>query len=102
MPANREWATLIWLSLVLGWFILRGDGWSSIKGVGQALFVPKIIAPMVIYGAYVACLIAIAHGLHGWNRSLTKDTGIWLLTVGLPLLLSLDEASKDGFFRKAF
>lgn len=92
MPTNREWATLIWLSLVLGWFIVRGDGWSSIKSVGRALFVPKIIAPLIVYGAYVACLVVIAHGLHGWNRSLTKDTGVWLLTVGLPLLLSLNQA----------
>ena len=98
MPTNREWATLIWLSLVLGWFIFRGEGWSSIKSVGRALFVPKIIAPLIVYGAYVACLVVIAHGLHGWNRSLTKDTGVWLFTVGLPLLLSLNDASKDGFF----
>lgn len=99
MPTNREWATLFWIAFVLVIALTRPGGRAGIRQLVGAFLVRVFFVIAGLYVAWIAGLIWIAHNFGLWDLSLAKDSLIWAITVGFPLLFkSIKEATEPGYF----
>ena len=95
MLTNREYASVILLSLcVLGCLFLDGVRKSIIPTL-KILLSPKLFTPFLVYFIYVTSIISIASFLQVWYGALFKDTLIVIFGVGLPMLIQA-ATSKSG------
>ncbi len=98
---SREWASLIWLGILLVLGLSKPSVRKSIRDVLRSAFSPKLAAVWAIYVAWIAGLVALAHWVGVWKNVLTKDTILWTVTAGLALIVTFTEASKPGHFGRA-
>ncbi len=97
---NRELASAILLARLMAFGLTRADVRKSFGGVVRAFLNWRIQAPLVVYAIYIALCIWIARGLGLWNASHLKDTILWFLLAGIPLLFNVNQAGKNArFFR---
>jgi hypothetical protein len=101
---SREWASLVWLGIVLIVLVfaapksqLRASFWT----VFRSAFATKLTIVWIIYATWIVILVALADWANIWKAVLTKDTVIWTVTAGLALLTGFTEASEPGYFRRA-
>lgn len=64
MPNNRQWASLIWIIVLVAWALSRRDIRASLRDIARAAASPKIVVPLAGPRAFVAsvtrrCLSAI-------------------------------------------
>ncbi len=100
MLTDREIASLLWVGLILTIAIPRPGARKTIRDVVSAFMFRSIIVSALAYVCYVTAAVLIARALGLWNPALAKDTVIWLVTVGLPLLWANTDAAKPGFYRR--
>jgi hypothetical protein len=100
MLTDRETASLLWAGLILAIAVTRAGARRTAADVVRAFIVRSILVSVLAYVAYVTGVVLVARALGLWNTSLAKDTLIWLVTVGLPLLFGNRNSSKPGFYRR--
>jgi hypothetical protein len=101
MLNNREWATLFWIVVVLVVVLLRPGGRGALGQFAKALFIRPLILLTGLLIAWIALVVVIGRAAGLWDLDLTKDTLIWAVTVGLPLLFkSAQDATKAGYYRR--
>ncbi len=98
MFTSRELASILLLSTPLLWAMTHRDVRSSMGNVLRAFFRTKILAVLVCSGAYIAGWTWLAAKIDLWNDQLLKDTIVWFVVAGFPLLLQVDEAGWDEQF----
>jgi hypothetical protein len=101
---NRELATLILAALIavaIAAFATRDRGArKSLRGVFAALFAPKVIGPILGFGAWVFALTALAKKVGLWDDGLIFPVALWTVTAGLGLIFKLaSRKSGELFFR---
>jgi len=101
MLTGRETASLLWVRLILAIALPREGARQTIAGVVRSFMARSIIVSALIYAGYVLTAVRVFAELGLWNPSLAKDTVIWSVTVGLPLLWSNTSTAKPGFYRRA-
>ena len=98
---NREIATAIWLSVLLGFALTKSDVRKSLAGVARSFFRPKIIVLvffMVLYTAAAAMLLSV---INFWNICLLKDTIAWFCLSSIIMTMNFVTAKEDkNIFRK--
>lgn len=94
---NREQAYLFWGLPVLIWLLSSKKMKKSIGSIVKAFFCKQFVYVYVIALAYIACSIFLLHEINIWNKSLIKDTIMWLLFVALPLMF---QSGKIDSFQK--
>lgn len=105
MLNNREWATLIWLGILLGifivWALSSRDVRSSFGDILRTVLSPIILVPLGAMLGFVALEVWLGHEVRLWRGDLTKDTVTWIIFSGSVLLFKFDEAAKHPhFFRR--
>jgi hypothetical protein len=98
---NREWATLFWIAVILVVVLLRPSGRAGLGQIAKASLVKPILIIHGLYLAWIVLVVAVARALGLWGIDLAKDTAIWAITVGLPILFgSVRDATTPGYFRR--
>ncbi len=100
MLTNRELASVLWVGVILAVALPRPGARKTIGDLVRAFMVRSIIVSVLAYVGYVAVAVLAARAFGLWNTSLSKDTLIWLVTVGLPLLFGNRDSAKPGFYRR--
>ncbi len=100
MPTNRELATLFWLAVILAVVVSRPGGRAGLRQIIGVFFARTILIVMFLFLGWVVLVVAAASAVGLWNVDLAKDTMIWLVTIGLPILLQTSDATTPGFFRR--
>lgn len=101
---NRELATLILGALIvgaIGLYAMRNrDIRESLAGVLRAFFRPKVLGPILAFGAWVLGLIVLSKKVGLWDDGLIFPAVLWTATAGLGLIFKLvSRKSGDAFFR---
>lgn len=96
---SREWAILIWMSILLAWMLWKPDLRSSLACVARALLSWKLLLPMLLLAVWIMAVTWAGSHVGLWRSELSKDTIIWYFAVGIPLLMSMDKAGKPGFIK---
>jgi hypothetical protein len=98
---NREWATLVWLGvvvvLVFWWKRTRQPVLNLVRSAMTSLLA-VLVAGLWVWTAGIVVLGAWAHL---WTGDLLKDTAIWAIGPALALIWGLAKAPTDPrFFRR--
>src|SRR5687768_12688381 len=103
MPNNRQWALIVWGSLVFLWFLVRKDGRRTLAGLLRTMASAKLIASLVVLAGFVVGLAALASQVGLWDSDRVTDTAFWFVTVGLVMFVNSTKVSTDRHFlrRKA-
>src|SRR3954463_6246398 len=88
---NREIASLVWLAVALAAALFSRDIRSAFWAVAKSFVHLKIGGPLLLLAAWVAGLVAVAHGLGLWEATERNDTIVWFVTVGIAFYFSLDK-----------
>jgi len=97
---SREWVSLIWLGIFLVIVLSKPKVRACLRDAFRLLFSPKMTAVWAFYVAWIAGFVALAHWVGVWKTMLTKDTIVWMVTVGLASIMEFSEASKPGYFKR--
>src|ERR1035437_3806685 len=98
---NREWATLIWLTLGVLWMLSRPDFRPSVKSFLGVLLHPKILVCEVALAACVFGLVMFGKAAGIWTDDLASATVVWFLVSGMVLLMrSTGVSEESGFLRR--
>lgn len=100
MLTTREWATVFWLLVIAACATWKPEVRQSFRRVLAAILSPKATFWFALFAAWMACVVAIAAELGGWNPALLKDTLFWAVPGGALFLSSTRAASEPGFFRR--
>lgn len=101
MPNNRQWATVLWLAVLVTWALMRRDVRASMRAVLPAALSPKILVPLVLMAGWVVGLVALASRVELWSTSRVTDTAFWFVTAGLVLFGRFGKVSTErGFVRR--
>lgn len=92
---NRELAIIFWLSVFLIFSLTRKKVRKSSIQLVKAFFRHKIIASILLMTIYVELLVLGLLKLGFWEQYLLKDTVLWPIIVGFPLLMKLDKISGE-------
>lgn len=99
---NREYATLLWIAVFIGWMIKFNRVRSSFGNTLRTAASWKIWIPFLGFLAETAVLVLLAHRLHFWNNQLIKATAIWMFGPAIVLFFGFaDIGKKPHFFRRA-
>lgn len=100
MPSNREWASVIWLGVLVAVALSKSDFRSMTSSVLRIAVQPIIVEAVLILLAYVATLITFGWLFDWWTPELTTDTVVWILGPAFGLLFGITDAlSRPNFFR---
>ncbi|RTE54149.1 hypothetical protein EHW67_09510 [Arenibacter aquaticus] len=97
---NRELAIIFWLSVFLIFSLSRKKVRKSSVQLVKTFFHHKIIASILLMTIYVELLVIGLLELGFWEQALLKDTVLWPIIVGFPLLLKLDKISGEENYLK--
>lgn len=98
MLTNRELASLLWLGILLVAVAYRPSGRTALWRIVPAFLHPKVAGPMLLYAAWTAGAVAIGTVAGAWNEGLVKDTVVWFIAVGIPLMFGLGARSRDEHY----
>ena len=100
--SNREWAAIVWFGVFVLLAIRISDARSSLIDALRIAASPKLLPLWIAYALWLSLFVQFTDWFHIWRPILTKDTFVWGITSGLALLAGFAEASKPGYFRRAF
>jgi hypothetical protein len=98
---NREWASLIWLGLLVAWFLPKAEVRQSLGDVARSAFSPKLLLLWLSFVLWIVIFVLLVHATGFWDARLTKDTLVWSVTVGLVMLAGFTSAHQPRYFRQA-
>ncbi|HEV8053991.1 MAG: hypothetical protein H0X16_06805 [Chloroflexi bacterium] len=91
---NRDIAVAVWFSVAAVFAATRPGLREGVAGILRGLWGP-LGAMLVLYGCYVAAVVAVAARVGVWNVGLGKETVAWFFVPGLALLFSFSRASRE-------
>lgn len=101
MLTNREWASAFWIVVILALAMSRPGGRAGLRQIIGAFLAKSIVGVTALFVAWSVAIVAVARQFGLWDTDLAKDTVIWLLTVGLPILYgSSTQTTQQGYFRR--
>jgi hypothetical protein len=77
----------------------RPDGRAQLRSLLGTILSPVIALPIVAFAAWVGGIVAAGSAIRFWNPDLAKDTVIWFIVAGLPLLFGINDATAPKYFR---
>jgi hypothetical protein len=92
---NREWATIIYLGLLLAWTLSRRDVRQSLVNVLKIVLGPKLGSLFAIMTVYVVGMVTALWTLGAWEAANLKTTLVWWITVGFTAVSKALEIPKD-------
>lgn len=101
---NRELATVILGGLVVlavGLYAMRSPGVrASLAGVLRTFLGPKVLGPILAFGAWVFGLIFLSKSVGLWDEGLIFPAVLWTASAGLGLIFKLvSRKAGEPFFR---
>jgi hypothetical protein len=98
---GRELAIIIWsVAAFVALFIWVPEFRRSLRRLLEAAFKPQLLLMYALLALYVAVLIRALAAFDLWSMALMKDTAIWFVFIGFPMIFSLGSTeSQDGLFR---
>lgn len=78
--SNREWAVLIWLTLVVVGINFSKSIRQSFGGVLRSLLSPLIVIPLMLAACYAVGEIYLLRQIGWWTIANLKSTVLWLIT----------------------
>jgi len=97
---NREVAIIFWLSVFLIFALTKRTVRKSSIQLLKAFFQQSIIISILLMIIYVELLVLSLLKLGFWEKALLKDTILWPIIVGFPLLMKLDKLSGENSYLK--
>lgn len=98
---DRELALLCWLAVGTGVALTDRDMRASLFALVKAAAEPAIIGSIAAFGGYTAALAVLLERVGLWDQSLTTETVVWFVGIGLGLLMNLSRISEqDGWWRR--
>jgi len=97
---TRETATIIWLLISLGLAISQKKIRKSLFELGKAFLHKKILCVVIAAIMYTCLIVFIFSKIGIWQTSLIKDTTFWFIGTAFALLLNVNNATQDNFFKK--
>lgn len=89
------------MSVVLVCAMWRRDVRELLLSVVKAFFRIKILGSFFLFTGYTAMWVVLGQRIGIWSGLLIKETVLWYLVAGFPMLLQLDEAMRNGhYFRR--
>lgn len=77
--SNREISLIVWCTLFLLFFILKGVG-NSLIGLIKFFFASQLSVIYLLMALYTIGIIFILYNINLWNKNFIKDSLIWFLT----------------------
>lgn len=98
---NRELATYIWIILILILCLISPSIRKNLGSVLALLFGKKILTSVLSMFLYVALVVIVLRFFDFWDKSLLKDTTVWLFGVGFVSIMNSNKAIRDdGHFKE--
>jgi hypothetical protein len=98
--SSREWATVFWLVVLLGFVLTKPDLRRSMVGVLRAMLAWKLLTTVAVVALWLSLLVMAGRSVGLWNSGLWKDTVVWFVASGLVLGFAALRAMEEGaFFR---
>jgi hypothetical protein len=99
---NREWATLIWLSVLLAFALTNADVRAAFGNFFRTLAAPILLKSLLLMAAYVAAAVYAAYPLGAWDLDLMGATAVWFLTSAVGVWNTITNVACDAqYLRKA-
>ena len=102
---NRELAVIFWMFLLVLYITYNSkmhDVRASLRGVLRTLMSKPLLITHALIISYVLILVIWLFQLGLWDWSQSKNTIIWLVSVGWLSLFNLDKYRKNQHFYKEF
>ena len=97
---NREIATYVWFALIIILCLISPSIRKSFVNVLVLLFGKKILTSVLSMALYVTLVVVLLRYFDFWDKSLLKDTIVWLFGVGFISIMNSNKAIKDeGHFK---
>ena len=97
---NREISILIWLGVFLIWSISKKEIRKSFISLIKWFFQKSIITLTLILVIYVSVFIYFFYYFNYWDFTNLSDTVIWFFGVAFVMLVNINHAGEDGYFKK--
>lgn len=98
---NREIALLLWLAVIF-LAVLLSKLRKSLVPIVKILTSKMFLIIFSLIGAYLFGIILLLKNLEVWQTSNLKDVLFWLFTVGLLLVLKINDAKSNTYFKGIF
>lgn len=97
---NREFAIAIWMLILLILALCSKSIRHSLSDVLKALFVRKLLIPLLILLFYVFLNVLFLKYIHFWDLSALKDTVFWTFGVAVTSYFNIEKAiTNETYFR---
>lgn len=97
---NREIAVVAWSTALLLWLVLRKNVGPTLIALLRGALNPKLLVPMVLFGAWVGAAVWGASQIGAWNPALVKDTIVWAVVAGFSLFSKFIQVGEPRLFRR--
>ena len=97
---NREIAIAIWAGVFVVWALLPKSIRESFVQVLRAFTQKVILLSTVLMLIYAGVMVFVFHKIQLWDVSNLKDTILWVFGVAFVMLVSINSARDEGYFRK--
>jgi hypothetical protein len=98
MLNNREWASLFWLAVLAGFLAYKRVLGPILRPFFHALVRPPIVGLIIALSCYTVGLVYVGYRSGIWTTDVLKDTVLWFLVAGLPLVFGISGSAKRGYF----
>lgn len=99
MPNSAEWATFVWVGIVLLAAAISSAGVrQGVVQVGRSLMQHKVFLPFLLVADWTIGEVLIGERLGLWNGHFATDTIIWFVTVAGVLLVSAPAVGRDEHY----
>lgn len=78
--SNREWAALLWFTVLIVAINVKKSIRDSFAGVLRAFFQPLIVVPLLLAAIYATGEIYLLRHVGWWSLANLKSTVLWLIT----------------------
>lgn len=92
--STREWATIIWILILLIYILKNKKTKNAFLDVIKILFGKKLIKIWILTSLYVFLITLIFSKTSIWNNYYIKDIIIWFITAGV--IFCFNAASKES------
>jgi hypothetical protein len=97
---NREIAILVWLFIFLMWSLTQRNIRASFVSLIKAFFQKAVILLTIILVIYVIAIVYAFYHYKYWDLSYLSDTVVWFFGVAFVMLMNVNHAGEDGYFKK--
>lgn len=98
--SSREVALFSWSLVFIVLAARRIDVRKSFFAICRSFLNWKILVPIFAIAAYSLMIVFVLYKLGIWQPFLIKDTIYWFIGTAFILLLNINEADQNGFFKK--